>query len=122
MLPAYLSYFLGLESDDEKNPAKNVVRGLVVGLTLSAGFLFVFTLIGIVLLFPRMLPDKIFGLPGVWWFATIHYLCSAVLIVFLLGHLYLATMGDRIGYLLSAMITGWHKHHKKKEEEAPPDS
>lgn len=72
---------------------------------------------GIVLLYPRMLPDKILGRPGVWWFATIHYLCSAALVTFLLGHLYLATMGDRIGYLVSAMITGWHKHHVKKEEE-----
>ena len=87
-------------------------------------------LTGIVLLYPRTLPDKIFGLPGVWWFATIHYLCSAALIAFLLGHIYLATMGDRIGYLISAMITGWHKHHVRKdkvteaaaEEEQPTDS
>jgi thiosulfate reductase cytochrome b subunit len=77
-------------------------------------------LTGIVLLFPRMVPEKILGLPGVWWFATAHYLCAAALVVFLLIHLYLATMGDRIGYLLSAMITGWHKHHVE-QNEAPED-
>lgn len=48
MLPAYLSYFLGLDSDDETNPARNIVRGLVVGLTLSAGFLLFFGAIGVV--------------------------------------------------------------------------
>ena len=47
MLPAYVSYFLGLESDDETNMAKNVMRGLVVGLTMTLGFLFVFGVIGI---------------------------------------------------------------------------
>ena len=47
MLPAYLSYFLGLESEEETNPAKNILRGLVVGLTLSLGFLLFFGVIGL---------------------------------------------------------------------------
>jgi len=47
MLPAYLSYFLGLGDDDGKNTAANVVRGLVVGLTLTAGFVLFFGLIGL---------------------------------------------------------------------------
>ncbi len=47
MLPAYLSYFLGLETDEETNSAKNILRGLKVGLTLSAGFVFLFGLVGI---------------------------------------------------------------------------
>ncbi|MEM7284938.1 MAG: cytochrome c biogenesis CcdA family protein [Actinomycetota bacterium] len=47
MLPAYVSYFLGLESDDETNMAKNVVRGLMVGLTMTLGFIAVFGLVGI---------------------------------------------------------------------------
>ncbi|MCB0996460.1 MAG: cytochrome c biogenesis protein CcdA [Acidimicrobiales bacterium] len=47
MLPAYLSYFLGLESDAETHAGRNILRGLVVGLTLTAGFLVVFTLLGL---------------------------------------------------------------------------
>lgn len=43
LLPAYLSYFLGLEGDHhEANPLRNVLRGLAVGLTLTAGFIAVF--------------------------------------------------------------------------------
>jgi len=79
----------------------------------------VLVLSGVVLLFPGAIPDRIGGKPGVFWVATIHYLSAAAGILFLLGHLYLATMGDRIGYLLSAMLTGRHRHHvpKKVEEE-----
>jgi cytochrome c biogenesis protein CcdA len=47
MLPAYLSYFLGLESEEESSMSRNIMRGLAVGLTLSAGFVFLFGLIGI---------------------------------------------------------------------------
>lgn len=46
LLPAYLSYFVGLESDQERNPAYNILRGLIVGLTLAVGFLLVFGTIG----------------------------------------------------------------------------
>ncbi len=49
MLPAYLSYFLGLDGDQEEtvDTTKNLFRGLKVGLTLSAGFVFLFGLIGV---------------------------------------------------------------------------
>lgn len=47
MLPAYLGYFLGLDSDDETNTAHNVGRAVLVGLTLTLGFVLFFGLIGI---------------------------------------------------------------------------
>ncbi|MDH3753277.1 MAG: cytochrome c biogenesis CcdA family protein [Acidimicrobiia bacterium] len=47
MLPAYLAYFLGLESDGDGDASHNVLRGLAVGLTLTAGFVTFFTVIGI---------------------------------------------------------------------------
>jgi cytochrome c-type biogenesis protein len=47
MLPAYTSFFLGMEADDETNVARNIVRGLVVGLTMTMGFVAVFGLIGL---------------------------------------------------------------------------
>jgi len=47
MLPAYLSYFLGLGEDDGESTASNVIRGLVVGLTLTAGFVLFFGVIGL---------------------------------------------------------------------------
>ena len=70
---------------------------------------------GGILLFPRMLPDRMGDKPGVWWFATAHYLSACAIILFLLAHIYLATMGDKVGYLFAAMFTGWHKHHVPKQ-------
>ena len=47
MLPAYLAYFLGIGGDDQGADAgRNVLRGLVVGLTLTAGFVAFFGTIG----------------------------------------------------------------------------
>ena len=47
MLPAYLSYFLGLESDNSDEREVGILNGLKVSLTLSLGFVFVFATIGI---------------------------------------------------------------------------
>jgi len=46
MMPAYLSYFLGIEGDKRLHPAQSILRGLRVGLTLCAGFMTVFAAIG----------------------------------------------------------------------------
>jgi len=47
MLPAYLSYFLGLESQSEADRYTGILNGLKVSLALSLGFVFVFAAIGI---------------------------------------------------------------------------
>ena len=67
---------------------------------------------GVVLLFPGILPTGVFGHPGAWWLAAIHWLLAAAAILFLLGHLYLGTMGDRVRDLYAAMIDGFHRHRK----------
>lgn len=46
MLPAYLSYFLGVEGDDAQEDA-SVFRAIGVGLAVSGGFLSVFIIVGI---------------------------------------------------------------------------
>ncbi len=50
MLPAYLGYFLGLERspEDEVDPTAGLVRALVVGAVVSAGFLVLFAVAGAV--------------------------------------------------------------------------
>jgi cytochrome c-type biogenesis protein len=46
MLPAYLGFFLGLEGAD-RDVRSSVSRSLAVGLSVSAGFLLVFSLVGL---------------------------------------------------------------------------
>lgn len=49
MLPTYLAYFVGLEDDsDDQTVAGNVVRGTIVGLVMTLGFVAVFGTFGFV--------------------------------------------------------------------------
>jgi thiosulfate reductase cytochrome b subunit len=72
---------------------------------------------GILLLDKNLLPDQLFGRPGGWAVATLHYLTSTAFVLFLFVHVYLTTMGDRVDYLIRGMITGYHRHHV---EPTPP--
>ena len=49
MLPAYLSYFMGLNDDKEANRATSLRRALVIGGVMSGAFLLVFGLFGLVI-------------------------------------------------------------------------
>lgn len=49
MLPAYLSYFLGLEGEQDDAPDASILRALAVGASMTAGFLVVFGVLGLVL-------------------------------------------------------------------------
>jgi thiosulfate reductase cytochrome b subunit len=69
---------------------------------------------GVALLFPGVLPRGVLGNPGVWWVATIHWIFSAAAILFLVGHLYLGSMGDKVRDLYAAMLDGQHRHRKRE--------
>ncbi len=47
LLPVYLSYFLGVDGDNKASRLATIVRGLVVGLVMTAGFLAVFGICGV---------------------------------------------------------------------------
>ena len=49
MLPAYLAYFLGLEGEARPLAARTILRALTVGAVVSAGFLTVFGLAGVLI-------------------------------------------------------------------------
>ncbi len=50
MLPAYLSYFLGLEGEhDDLDTGRAVARALKVGAAMTAGFVVVFLVLGVIL-------------------------------------------------------------------------
>lgn len=47
LLPVYLSYFLGVDGDKKASRLGTIVRGLVVGLVMTAGFIAVFGICGV---------------------------------------------------------------------------
>jgi thiosulfate reductase cytochrome b subunit len=69
---------------------------------------------GVALLFPDVLPRGVLGHPGVWWVAAIHWILSAAAILFLVGHLYLGSTGDKVRDLYAAMLDGHHRHRTRE--------
>ncbi len=76
---------------------------------------------GFLFMFPEYLPDRLFGMGGVWPIAVIHYLLAVLLTVFLVGHVYMATVGETVLSDIKMMITGWHNSHTVHEPEEMSD-
>ncbi len=69
MLPTYLTYFLGLDADEDPGLARSVLRGAKVGAALSLGFLTVFAVFG--LLFEVILSSEASNTVQEWlWLVT----------------------------------------------------
>jgi thiosulfate reductase cytochrome b subunit len=62
------------------------------------------------MLFPQTSPDEILGMGGVWPMAILHIIVGFFLSMFMVGHIYLATTGDKILTNFKSMINGWHLH------------
>ncbi|MBF0133705.1 MAG: cytochrome b/b6 domain-containing protein [Magnetococcales bacterium] len=64
---------------------------------------------GLLLLRPELAPEAILGMAGLWLIAVVHYLAGVGLTVFLIMHIYLATVGKTLTSDLKKMITGWEE-------------
>ena len=67
-------------------------------------------LTGLVFMFPQFAPDRLFGMDGLLPVAVLHYLLGAVVVMFLIAHVYLGTTGNTVTSIYKTMITGWHHH------------
>jgi len=56
MLPAYLSFFVGVDQRDS-DARTSIARALVVGITVTAGFVLTFTLLGLIV---KLLTDTVY--------------------------------------------------------------
>lgn len=65
---------------------------------------------GLIYFFPTVAPDRLFGLDGLLPIAFLHYVSSAAIFLFLIGHIYLGTTGKTPTAMFKMMITGWHEH------------
>ena len=66
---------------------------------------------GIAFMFPELAPDEILGVDGLLPIAVLHYSIGFLLTLFLMGHMYMGTMGTTVGSGFKMMITGWHDEH-----------
>jgi len=63
---------------------------------------------GIALLFPEIIIDKIFRVSGIMITAIVHGIMGFMVFVFLLVHLYVASLGKSPVRNYKSIITGWH--------------
>ena len=74
---------------------------------------------GIAFLFPELAPETLFGFYGLVTVAVSHYVVGFLLVMFMLGHIYMGTMGVTASAGFKMMINGWHDHppHKTEKKE-----
>lgn len=65
---------------------------------------------GLALLFPEFIIQKFFGFNGTLLTALFHMLIGFLLTLFLLIHLYFASLSKKKMSNFKSMITGWHEH------------
>jgi thiosulfate reductase cytochrome b subunit len=79
-----------------------VMMYLVMPLMLITGVLF---------LYPEFAPDRFFGFDGLLPIAMLHYITGAVIIMFMISHMYLGTTGKTATSMFKTMVTGWYEQH-----------
>ncbi|MBN1969513.1 MAG: thiosulfate reductase cytochrome B subunit [Candidatus Delongbacteria bacterium] len=81
------------------------------------GVMPVLVITGIMMLEPSNAPETVLGYGGIWLISTIHYISAGIFVLFMFGHMYLATTGDKPLYLLKGMFTGFHYSLEDKEKD-----
>jgi thiosulfate reductase cytochrome b subunit len=78
---------------------------------------------GLLLLFPELAPSKVLGAGGIWPMAVVHSIAGFLASLFMIGHIYLATTGEKVLTDFKEMITGWHESHETviKPAKSPDD-
>jgi thiosulfate reductase cytochrome b subunit len=101
--------------DENFNPLQQIVYWSVMYLLMP-----LLLITGLVFLFPEFAPERIMGVDGLLPIAIAHYIIGFFITLFMLGHIYMATLGPTPTTLLKMMITGWHEHeeHEELEENA----
>ena len=83
---------------------------------LGVGLLFLPAIIitGLALLFPDLAPAGLMGMPGLAFWAVAHACLGYFAIIFIVGHMYLATTGHTLSELYLMMLLGDEAGHKKE--------
>src|SRR4051794_15523302 len=80
MLPAYLSFFIGIdEGTDQRDDTANIMRALVVSAAVTAGFVATFAVVGLI---ANLLTDSVYRAAS--WLSVVIGLALIVLGVVLL--------------------------------------
>ncbi len=71
-------------------------------------FVPVLIITGVALFFPEIILEQVFEISGIMLTAVVHGVTGFLVFIFLLVHLYVASMGKSPGENYKSIITGWH--------------
>lgn len=71
---------------------------------------------GIAFFFPELAPERLFGMDGLLPVAVAHYVLGFLIAMFLIGHIYMGTMGTTATAGFKMMVTGWHDAHADTDQ------
>ena len=91
--------------DVKFNPLQSLLYWIIAYMVLP-----VVIITGLIFFFPTVTPDRVFGLDGLLPVAFLHYVSAAVIVMFLIAHVYLGTTGKTLTSMYKMMVTGWHEH------------
>ncbi len=91
----------------------NVVQQITYFLVMY-GAMPLLIITGLVFFFPEVAPESLFDFNGMVLVAISHYVTGFVFVMFMIGHIYMGTMGITVSAGIKMMITGWHDHHSRK--------
>jgi thiosulfate reductase cytochrome b subunit len=63
---------------------------------------------GIALLFPEMIIDSLYGISGVFLTAIVHSVLGFFISLFLVIHIYVASIGKSPVENFKSIVSGWH--------------
>jgi len=94
----------------------NPLQALLYTLAMYTGIpLLIIT--GLGLMFPEAVPDGIFGISGLLLTDLIHVIAGFLMAVFMMGHIYMSTLGKTPFSSFRAIITGWQQVEKEGEDK-----
>ncbi len=96
-------YPFPLSAKRKFNPLQQFIYVMVLYLVVP-----VVIITGIALLFPEIISDKVYGVSGVFVTAIIHSAMGFFISIFLIIHLYVASIGKSPLENFKSMISGWH--------------
>jgi thiosulfate reductase cytochrome b subunit len=88
------------------NPLQKLIYGIVMYLAVP-----LVIVSGIALLFPEIIIEKIYGISGVFLTAIMHSAMGFFISIFLVIHLYVASIGKSPIDNFKSIINGWHHTH-----------
>ena len=99
----------------------------IIYFVIMYGVMAIVAVTGLIFLYPQAAPDRIAGIDGLLPIAVLHYLTGSIIVLFLILHVYITTMGRTMFSLLYLIVTGWHQTRdpnpdgpRKTKEEGNP--